>query len=300
MYAWEAIQKAVDYIEENSNQDLNAENLSEVANLSIYYFQRLFNRLIGKTVNDYVKARRVALLKDELKNTKKRIVDIALDYGFNSHESLTRAFKEVYGVTPETYRKSNMLLTDFLKPDLSMNYTLVQENIPLIVDKMVLEIRKESIDQKEFYIGLSKMIDASEMNKIGENTFVILWDQYLKIKDTMSFLNKKSYDIDYFVSDVTTGQIKYFVGGQSNTKEENGYESVILDQGEYYVCSFEAENFDYLVTDALYKANQYFFETWLVHRGIMMEDMEPFLIQKYFKSQSNPKIEIWIKPKNSK
>ena len=76
MHAWDAIQKSVDYVEENIKEELSIEELAKVSYLSVYYFQKLFNRLVGKTVNEYIKARRVANAKSLLK-TDKRIADIA-------------------------------------------------------------------------------------------------------------------------------------------------------------------------------------------------------------------------------
>ncbi|MFQ7237489.1 MAG: helix-turn-helix transcriptional regulator, partial [Enterococcus hulanensis] len=50
MHAWEAIQKSVDHIEEHIKEELTIEDLAKVSYLSLYYFQKLFSRLVGKTV----------------------------------------------------------------------------------------------------------------------------------------------------------------------------------------------------------------------------------------------------------
>ncbi|MGI5985770.1 MAG: helix-turn-helix transcriptional regulator [Clostridiales bacterium] len=70
--------------------------------LSPFYFQRLFKRLVKKPVNEYIRPRRLANAVSELNSDGRRIVDISLDFGFSSHASFTRAFKEAYGVTPES------------------------------------------------------------------------------------------------------------------------------------------------------------------------------------------------------
>ena len=54
MHAWEAIQNTVDYIEAHIKEDISAERLSEIAGLSPFYFQRLFKRLVNRTVQEYV------------------------------------------------------------------------------------------------------------------------------------------------------------------------------------------------------------------------------------------------------
>lgn len=296
MHAWEAIQKSVDYIEENIKEELTIEELAQVSYLSMYYFQKLFNRLVGKTVNEYIKARRVARAKPLLKSSDRRIADIAVEYGFNSHETFTRAFKELYGVTPEAYRKNKLLLTDFLKPDLSIYYTLVDESVPLMVDDMVLEVNRRTIKEKEYYTGVSKQVDSREMNNVGVNALIELWDAFHEKKSAIPNLLQDALEIDYFTYDTTPGKVRYFVGGQSDDSKVEAYHLLSFDPGEYYVCTFEAENFQYLVEDALYKANNYFFDVWLKRRGIGMEDMAPFLLQKYVNVTDEPKIEIWIKP----
>ena len=62
--------------------------------ISDYFF-----RLTKKTVNDYVKLRRLEKAANQLKNTEKRILDIAIACGFSGHSAFTRAFKEVYKIT---------------------------------------------------------------------------------------------------------------------------------------------------------------------------------------------------------
>ena len=59
MYAWQEIQVTLDYIEENYDKEIDIDKLAAIAHLSKYYYQRLFFRLTKKTVNDYVKLRRL-------------------------------------------------------------------------------------------------------------------------------------------------------------------------------------------------------------------------------------------------
>ncbi len=66
-----------------------------------------------------------------------------------------------------------------------------------------------------------------------------------------------------------------------------------LTPGEYVVCTFEAENFEHLVMDVLYKAHQYLFGTWLPRHGITTE---PFSAERYHSHSSDTtEMEIWVK-----
>ena len=89
---------------------------------------------------------------------------MALDYGFASHANFTRAFKGAFGITPEAYKKNRPFLNTFVKPEVSMAYVMVDENVPLIVGNIVLEIRRERIHAPELYLGLSTDVSIIEQN----------------------------------------------------------------------------------------------------------------------------------------
>ena len=101
MHAWEAIQLAIDYIEEHLKDKIDTVMLAETVGLSPFYFQQLFEKLVNKSEQEYIKLRRLAKAAQDLKLTKKRILDIPLEYVFSNHANFTRAFKDAYGITPE-------------------------------------------------------------------------------------------------------------------------------------------------------------------------------------------------------
>lgn len=105
MHAWEAIEQSLSFIEEHLAEEISTEELANTVGLSPFYFQRLFKRLVNKSVQEYVKLRRLARVIKNLGDSEWRILDVALDYGFSNHANFTRAFKETYGITPEDYRR---------------------------------------------------------------------------------------------------------------------------------------------------------------------------------------------------
>lgn len=142
MHAWEQIQLTIDYIEEHLSEELQIEALAKMAALSPFYYQRLFRRLIKKPVSEYIKQRRLARAAEALPLNDRRIMDVALDFGFSSHETFTRSFKSAFGLTPEEYRANPVGLNRFAKPQLLLNYTTVDENVPLVVDGIMIEIAR--------------------------------------------------------------------------------------------------------------------------------------------------------------
>jgi len=97
------IQKVLWYIDENITDELNADILADVAGFSPYHFCRVFHWYAGYSVMGYVRSRRLAFAAAELSSGRK-LIDIAMDYGFETHSGFSKAFKRRYGMTPEAYR----------------------------------------------------------------------------------------------------------------------------------------------------------------------------------------------------
>ncbi|EPY2274926.1 helix-turn-helix domain-containing protein [Clostridium sporogenes] len=183
MESWESIQKTLDYIEENLSEKMGIGNLAKVACLSPFYYQRLFSRLVGKPVMEYIKLRRLGNATDLLLSSNSKIIDIGMTVGFESHETFTRSFKGAYGLTPEAFRKGPRPLTYFLKPDLSMKYTLIQEDVPLVANGIVLEVSRKSLEKPRFFTGLS--INTPFSNNPGVDYLAELWHNFHIKKSTI-------------------------------------------------------------------------------------------------------------------
>lgn len=283
MYSWQAIQETIEYIEKNYDQEIDIDKLASIAHLSKYYFQRLFFRLTNKTVGEYVKLRRLEKAAKLLKESDDRIIDIAIACGFSGHSAFTRAFKEVYQITPDEYRRQEICLDHFIKPDLSLNYIMIEKNVPLIVEGMVLEISEKKLDKDIIFVGRSKLASIEKLGESKVNQLVSLWQEFESSKDMTVDILTLSENPDMF---------NYFVGIEKN-QNVDGYEMRVMPKGDYVVCSYEAENFELLVSDAIYRASKYLYEVYLPNHNLQPDNI---LIQKYFNPyQENCYIELWAK-----
>ncbi|SDN86252.1 AraC family transcriptional regulator [Acetanaerobacterium elongatum] len=109
----ECISNAISYIEDNITEELTIEEIAKQVLISPFYFQKGFTMLCGFTVAEYIRQRRLALAGSELVSTDKRIIDIALDYGYDSPDSFTKAFTRFHGVTPTAVRKDGAMIKSF-------------------------------------------------------------------------------------------------------------------------------------------------------------------------------------------
>lgn len=115
------IQKALDYIEDNLETDINYEKVAKELGLSSFYFHRIFSSIIGISPAEYIRNRRLTCAADELNIYKSNILDVAIKYQFNSNESFTRAFTKFHNVTPKMAKMDGTKLKMFSKIQLSLN-----------------------------------------------------------------------------------------------------------------------------------------------------------------------------------
>ncbi|GHV39977.1 AraC family transcriptional regulator [Spirochaetia bacterium] len=97
------LQEMLRYIDTHIKEKMNVEKLAERAGFSPYHFCRIFQWSVGYSIMEYVRNRRLAFAATEL-NSGHRIIDIAVDYGFETHTGFTKAFRRHFGCSPEIYR----------------------------------------------------------------------------------------------------------------------------------------------------------------------------------------------------
>lgn len=93
------------HIEANLDRDLDVGALARVAGLSPFHFHRVFRALVGEPVMAYVRRLRLERAARQLVTSERRVLDVALEAGFESHEAFTRAFVGHFGVAPKDYRR---------------------------------------------------------------------------------------------------------------------------------------------------------------------------------------------------
>ena len=102
----EAILSTLIHIQTHLESDLNLEMLAERVGFSAYHYHRIFREIIGEPVKEYVRRLRIERAAYRLKVSEETILHIALDAGFKTHESFTRAFTRQFHITPNEFRNN--------------------------------------------------------------------------------------------------------------------------------------------------------------------------------------------------
>jgi AraC family transcriptional regulator len=109
-----SVDKALWFIESHFAQDIGLDDIAAIAGVSRFQLVRAFGYATGTSVMRYVRGRRLTEAARTLAGGAPDILAVALDAGYSSHEAFTRAFRDQFGMTPESVRTDGSLCN--LKP----------------------------------------------------------------------------------------------------------------------------------------------------------------------------------------
>ncbi|MCA6111978.1 AraC family transcriptional regulator [Bradyrhizobium cenepequi] len=123
-------QKSLWYIESHLGQPLTLDEIAGIAGISRFHLVRAFAAATGFSVMRYVRARRLSEAARALASGAPDILSLALDADYGSHEAFTRAFRDHFGVTPETVRATTCLSKLKLQEPIMMDSTALDHLNP--------------------------------------------------------------------------------------------------------------------------------------------------------------------------
>lgn len=172
-----SMNEAMRYIEDNLTNEIDFKEVARIAHCSEYHFKRMFSFLAGITLSEYIRRRRISLAAFELKNSRMKIIDVAIKYGYSSPDSFTRAFYNLHGVTPSEARNNGQQLKTYpsmtfqlsIRGGDEMNYRIEQKeafNIVGIMKRVPIIFEGENPEITAMWKSLS-MEDIGRLKKIS-------------------------------------------------------------------------------------------------------------------------------------
>lgn len=168
----ERMNSAMDYIEDNIDKGIDIEKVAKAACCSVYHFQRMFSFITDVTLSEYIRRRRLTLAAQELQNTEIKIIDLALKYGYDSHESFSRAFQKIHGVLPSLARNKGIRLKAYpriffhitIKGDVAMNYRIEEAQSCKVFGKSI----EVSLNDEQCYQNINDFVSQSWQNGLRQ------------------------------------------------------------------------------------------------------------------------------------
>lgn len=188
------IQNAIDYIEDYLFEKIDIENIAKIAYMSLSSFYIIFSNVLGTTVKDYIRKRRLSLSGYDLVKSDHSVLEIAIKYQYCTYESYSRAFKKLFGVSPKKYREKNLYTNVF--PRVTLTYQNLNGGIDMINKEMNRDVLIDKISS--INRGFILDVDIDYFQQINDNYGYNIGDKVLievpeRIK---TVLNIHKLDVD--------------------------------------------------------------------------------------------------------
>ncbi len=109
------------WLDNNLEKPLSLDNVAAKSGYSKWHLQRMFKYVTGQAIGTYIRKRRLTKAAIALRMTNQPILEIALQYHFDSQQTFTRAFKRQYQLTPAYYRRLKNWDTSGLCPPIDLS-----------------------------------------------------------------------------------------------------------------------------------------------------------------------------------
>ena len=154
------VEKALDFIDEHIEDKLFLADIAKSIGYSPFYVSRMFSQKMGISIVSYIRMRKLQFAFSSLQKSK-TILEVAYQYGFESHEGFTRSFKRFFGFSPKVIKDQKMAYT------IPKYYVMKERNMEIMNNRNIFEemhmmvflLLKESI--KEMQGGHCSKISVS-------------------------------------------------------------------------------------------------------------------------------------------
>ena len=243
---FEYLNQMVKYIEENLTENIEYKELSKIVGVSEYNLQRIFTFLTNISLAEYIRKRRLSKAFEELKTTNIKIVDLAVKYQYDSQISFSRAFKNMFGITPSECKLSNIEYKQFPIIKFNNNNDICEElnyEIREINEIKLYCVETSAITHEDLLYNIRKLYSDIEENGVYE---------------------KFNRDGMYGISICKKDGYLYYVGSKekyNNTKE------FIIPAGKYVIFSVNSREQKDIV-----KTEKMIYTQWLHSTNYNIDD----------------------------
>lgn len=228
------VQSILDDIDNRIAENIRADELARAANYSLYHFCRLFMTLTGTPVMNYVTRRKLEYALYDLSQGR-RIIDVAMDYGFETHAGFTKAFKKCFGYPPSLHR----LHIPAKLPERATIASVILKHGGITVQVQIKELPSFVIVGVISHHALPNVKRSADVPAYW-NTISMDYGKHLsRLYDAFTPAVHGEYGLCFDV-DETTGEFTYMLGvtfdkNADNSKIESDMRKVEIPGGLYAV-----------------------------------------------------------------
>lgn len=248
------IQTAIQFIENNLQEELKITEIAAKACFSAFHFQRLFQAISGFTVHEYIRKRRLSEAAALLRETNRSILEIAVSFQYGSQEAFTRAFESYFGMTPAKFRKAE---TIDINQQQQINFLDYQKRI-----KGEMNMNKPEI----IHLDKIKIIGYEYKTNLNDDTYFEdiprFYDHFGRNEYYMRIPGKAAPNMAYGIACnfQDDGHFSFIVGEevhQFSEELESGFVNFEIPEGKY--AEFKVNG----PADLVQNTRKYIYGTWL-------------------------------------
>lgn len=181
-----AVQRMQEYIEEHVLRKITLKELAVAAGYSPWHAARLFKEIIGKTPFEYIRALRLTKAALVLRDGDERIIDVAMDFVFDSHEGFTRAFSKEFGLSPSKYSHQTPPIKLFMPQKVFDTYRSFHKGGKIMSDENITKsIFVQVIERPARKVLLKRGKKATEYFEYCEEVGCDVWSVLSSVKEAL-------------------------------------------------------------------------------------------------------------------
>ena len=249
-----SVQRGIDFIEANLDHEVSLQAVAQAADMSQWYYQRVFKALSHETLKGYIRGRRLSRAAEELLQSNRRIIDIALAAGYESQESFSRAFKAQFLSSPDLFRRQGDARQFVAKVVIDGEYLLHMNGNIGLTPELVEWPARRLVGLQTAYFGVE-----SHKNNFSK-TIPPLWTEFLRRVDELGTGFSEALGVVQIPPDgEETLHYLACIEAEGNLPLPSGFQALDLSAGRYAVFEHrgDAKLLDHTVN--------YIYSHWLLN-----------------------------------
>lgn len=161
--------RLLNYLYNNYSEDISLESTAEYFGMTPQYFSKYFKKVCGENFLSCLTSIRLNYAKEELLNTDKKLISIAMDNGFNDLGTFNRCFKQHFGTSPLKYKEENKVASNDVKGSTELSVVLENINKQIVVKENEISLTADANMKKSYKPFWRKVLNFGNLNKIDSS-----------------------------------------------------------------------------------------------------------------------------------
>jgi len=251
------INSVIDFVNNNIHNPISLEELAAVAYFSPFHFHRIFAAVTGETVNNFITRIRNEKAARLLKFSRQPVAAIATECGFSSSSSLSRQFKQYFGISPSAYRKGGLIKNSKIGKEW---YDGSQYHCTMVADELIDAFPVSIRQFPERRIAYIRVVDAFREGLVL-NAFatLIAWAKKMNLFDAETIFGMSMDDPDVTPKEKYRYEACITIPLQLIVEPDGIVQTTTLPKCKYAVTAVSGD-FNRVVA-----GTNYLFDNWLIN-----------------------------------